>query len=141
MGRPRKTLTAYESEAVRVGDCLVHAAKTGGLARKVYQLRHGRLESSKLCVLHSCDNPHCIEDTHHFLGTQQENVADMMRKNRNAKLAGAAHPMYGRTRADTSERNRNFPPAKGHRQSSEHREKIADAQIRAWQRRKALPNV
>lgn len=37
-----------------------------------------------LCVLHKCDNPRCVEIAHLFLGTQLDNVADMMRKRRQA---------------------------------------------------------
>jgi len=38
-----------------------------------------------LCVCHRCDNPLCIAVEHLFLGTQQENVADAVRKGRMAK--------------------------------------------------------
>lgn len=31
-------------------------------------------------VLHRCDQPLCIEPTHLFLGTQQDNISDMMSK-------------------------------------------------------------
>ncbi len=33
-------------------------------------------------VLHSCDNPACINPEHLFLGSQQDNVDDMFAKNR-----------------------------------------------------------
>jgi hypothetical protein len=35
-----------------------------------------------MCVLHACDNPLCHNVDHLFLGTRQENLADMRRKNR-----------------------------------------------------------
>ena len=36
-------------------------------------------------MCHSCDNPPCVNPDHLFLGTQKENIADKLRKKREAR--------------------------------------------------------
>lgn len=45
-------------------------------------------------VLHKCDNPSCVRLSHLFLGTQLENIADMIRKGRHGHgvTRGEEHP-------------------------------------------------
>ncbi len=38
----------------------------------------------KKCVLHKCDVPLCMRHSHHFEGTQQDNIQDCVNKGRNA---------------------------------------------------------
>lgn len=39
---------------------------------------------ARMVVCHHCDNPACIEPSHLFIGTQRDNIDDMMRKGRHA---------------------------------------------------------
>ena len=49
--------------------------------RLSWQMHNGKIHD-KLHVLHSCDVPDCINPDHLFLGTHQDNMRDMMKKNR-----------------------------------------------------------
>lgn len=60
------------------GESLVH--------RLVWRLLVGAIPKDR-CVLHTCDNPSCINIAHLFLGTNADNVRDRVLKGRNyAKL-------------------------------------------------------
>lgn len=50
--------------------------------RVSYQLHYGDLQPEDK-VLHSCDNPRCVNPKHLRKGTQQDNLADMVAKGRN----------------------------------------------------------
>lgn len=49
--------------------------------RLAYLIHYGEFDR-KLCVLHKCDNPPCVNPEHLFLGTHKENTQDMLRKGR-----------------------------------------------------------
>ncbi len=49
--------------------------------RTAYRLNHGPIPNGKK-VLHRCDNRPCCNVAHHFIGTQADNIADMMAKGR-----------------------------------------------------------
>jgi len=42
-----------------------------------------------LCVLHSCDNPACVNPDHLFTGTNLDNVHDRVAKGRSARVHGS----------------------------------------------------
>lgn len=83
----RKSAEDYEAEARYEGGCLLHGAF--GVARHVYQLRHGELPGPHVQVCHHCDRPQCIVDSHHFLGSQLDNMRDALSKGRHASQTSA----------------------------------------------------
>lgn len=51
--------------------------------RVSFEMHYGHIPDGK-CVMHSCDNPECVNPSHLTLGTSQENTADRVRKSRSA---------------------------------------------------------
>jgi predicted XRE-type DNA-binding protein len=52
--------------------------------RLAYMITYGDIPSG-LCVCHRCDNPRCIRPDHLFLGTNLDNIQDMVQKGRQAR--------------------------------------------------------
>ncbi len=61
--------------------------------RLSYQMHVGQIPDG-IGVLHSCDNPRCVNPEHLFLGTQSVNMQDAARKGRNTRLFGNSNGMY-----------------------------------------------
>jgi hypothetical protein len=49
--------------------------------RWMWEFMHGPIPP-KVCVLHRCDNPPCVNPSHLFLGTRAGNARDMIAKGR-----------------------------------------------------------
>ncbi|GAC1664622.1 MAG: hypothetical protein PVS3B2_00550 [Candidatus Dormibacteraceae bacterium] len=88
----------------RKGACLIwtgqHDAKGYGLLRLdgkkqrahrlVYELHYGEIADGCV-ILHSCDNPPCVEHTHLSAGVQRANVLDMHAKGRAPAQSGESN--------------------------------------------------
>lgn len=63
----------------------------------VYMRTHNVTQESlkDKVIMHSCDNPRCINPEHLILGTQRDNVRDMWSKNRQGVkgMPGVKHPL------------------------------------------------
>lgn len=90
-GGPRKLIEEYESESVVAAapyahlkePCLLHPTTRDSTARRVFVLRHGPIKGgSAVFVCHHCDRNNCIEDSHAFLGSAQDNMRDAANKGR-----------------------------------------------------------
>lgn len=94
------------------GDCWVwtgarSSGRYGSLAadgknwrahRLSYEIHNGPIPDG-LYVCHSCDNPPCVNPEHLFLGTQRDNMGDMVQKGRLVAPSGETH---GMSRLNTS---------------------------------------
>ncbi len=60
--------------------------------RVSYKMEYGHIPTG-MCVLHTCDNPPCVNPKHLFIGTQKDNIEDAHSKGRtrNGVSIGSMH--------------------------------------------------
>ena len=63
-----------------------------GAHRVAWRLAYGVIPYGA-CVLHRCDMPRCVNPAHLWLGTQADNVADMVAKGRQRKPKAVRPPL------------------------------------------------
>lgn len=70
---------------------MTFGAKTEFLAHRLsYEQKYGKIPEGKF-ALHQCDIKCCVNPDHIFIGTQQDNMTDKVKKKRQAK--GESHGM------------------------------------------------
>jgi hypothetical protein len=72
--------------------CFSFQERLQGAHRVSWSLTNGPIPDG-LWVLHKCDNRKCVRPSHLFLGTQTDNMRDMVSKGRGVPPAGDAHWM------------------------------------------------
>jgi hypothetical protein len=67
----------------------------GGYAHRFsYELAYGPIPNG-MFVRHRCDTPPCVRPDHLILGTQLDNMRDMVLRGRHATMKGTAHLLRG----------------------------------------------
>ena len=94
----KKAMDIFKSAKETNSGCLLSSGWHNGLGYAKVQVRNkkeyvhriicreiNKQKIEKMVVMHSCDNPRCINPNHLSTGTQLQNVRDCITKNRNYK--------------------------------------------------------
>ena len=91
----------------------VHIAGKRYLAHRVAYCQANGIDFEQIkgkVVRHLCDTRRCVNPEHLALGTHKENMADMVRRRRNAKLLGESHHSAKLTAAEVLEIRSTYQP-------------------------------
>lgn len=117
------TIEKLLTKTERQGECLIwvgdHSAKGYGYIRLngkrlrahrvMFEIHHGHIPAGTV-ILHSCDNPACINIAHLKAGSQLDNVHDMLNKGRANKAAGERCASSKLTDAQVAEIRQSYKP-------------------------------
>lgn len=78
----------------------------------MWELVNGSIVTG-LQVLHRCDVPACVRPSHLFLGTQADNICDMIQKHRKASQSGENNSSARLTPDDVREIRALYTPGRG----------------------------
>lgn len=76
--------------------------------RYSWKLHHGEIPEGYY-ILHTCDNKRCINPKHLFLGTQFDNMKDMVSKNRHSPQHGSTNRAAKLTESQVTEIRKIYP--------------------------------
>jgi hypothetical protein len=79
VGNKRGNYGGFSIGARTAGTVLAH--------RFSWELHNNKTIPSKMVVMHSCDNPLCVNPAHLSIGTHMNNTHDMLRKGRHTYIA------------------------------------------------------
>lgn len=94
---------------VRTGTMVGGDRRTELAHRVSWKMNFGPIPDGML-VCHTCDNGHCVNPAHLFLGSPQDNVRDMMKKKRG--IVGSLNPRAKLTDSDVALIRASSLPAK-----------------------------
>lgn len=92
---------------------IAYQCKTQNANRVSYIIANGPIPKG-MVVMHTCDNPPCVNPKHLKIGTQQQNIEDMVSKGRNRNGGGGAQNVLSVLTADQrAEIRKKFTGIKG----------------------------
>lgn len=84
-----------------------YGGDTRNAAIAAYELFKGKRNG--LWVLHTCDNPLCVNPNHLYLGTYRDNINDKVKRGRCQDHKGEAHPCHKLTDEEIAYVRNSYP--------------------------------